>query len=317
MREEQVPLLMGTISRRLSCLLTAGILQVAACAMSPGEATHTGSPARSSPTNGGSSIAYLASDGPGKDDTDVFVLSLRSMVSTPLTALGSAEVFDPKWSPDRGTVAFGLRSGGESEDIYAVGADGHDLRQLAAGSSDQWSVSWSPDGHEIAYLDAPSATEPTILKILDLGDGSISDVRTFPVGTNMAAWDPSGAVIAVVANGRLWFQPASGGTPKRGPQVPGDVSQVSWSPTGELLVSTGARHSGPPPWPRGRALFVANGESVRLLEAPRANFVGGAWAPSGGRLVLQHLGPHGKLTLDLVSSDGRVLRSLVEGWDPD
>src|SRR6266540_4328898 len=54
----------------------------------------------------------------------------------------------PTWSPDGRFIAFG-GGGWETPDIYTIGSDGADERDLGLGAD----LAWSPDGSRIAFVD--------------------------------------------------------------------------------------------------------------------------------------------------------------------
>ncbi|WP_054566390.1 serine/threonine-protein kinase [Frankia sp. R43] len=88
------------------------------------------------------------------DDQSIYVLSvgdgdLRKLAGSPVPGAGAVE---PAWSPDGGTVAFGVSTGGG---IYLVNADGSGLRQAAGPGS--WHPSWSPQGALVYVQDGGAA----------------------------------------------------------------------------------------------------------------------------------------------------------------
>ena len=68
----------------------------------------------------------------------------------PSTPLGLFFQTDPAWSPDGGTIAFASKRSG-SFDLYAVSADGGDMRRLTSTKEDDDEPTWSPDGERIAF----------------------------------------------------------------------------------------------------------------------------------------------------------------------
>ncbi len=79
--------------------------------------------------------------------------------------------FHPTWSPDGSTVAFVTERNlpvGNSE-IYAVDADGANVRRITHNRViDDWPA-WSPDGRQIALARGPSAYRPEIFVITPSG----------------------------------------------------------------------------------------------------------------------------------------------------
>jgi len=57
----------------------------------------------------------------------------------------------PFWSPDSTRIIFNsTRDAGETDDVYAMKADGSDVRRLTQNDIDDTYASWSPDGRKIA-----------------------------------------------------------------------------------------------------------------------------------------------------------------------
>ena len=55
----------------------------------------------------------------------------------------------PRWSPKGDAIAFTSRQG--NHDIWAVSADGSNLRRLTAGPGSNESASWAPNGRHLVF----------------------------------------------------------------------------------------------------------------------------------------------------------------------
>jgi len=102
----------------------------------------------------------------------------------------------PVWSPDGSKIAF---DSGEPQrtgnaEIYVLGADGKDLKQLTDHSKIDAQPHWSPDGQWIAFMSEQSGNRDIwIMK----ADGSQKTQLTFDPGTDVwPRWSPDGTKIA-------------------------------------------------------------------------------------------------------------------------
>lgn len=138
---------------------------------------------------------------PGADfrcPTDLYAVDAGGGNITRLTTDPVAD-YQPEWSPDGSRIAFVRAFNGTATAIYAMDADGTDVRPVSShqGGSD-FSPSWSPDGTQVVFaairneewgiwvVNANSTDEHVIL-----GPAPYVD---FPV------WSPDGTFIAFVGN---------------------------------------------------------------------------------------------------------------------
>ena len=78
----------------------------------------------------------------------------------------------PSWSPDGTKVAFARRPTYDSTaQIYVIGADGSNERQLTTDGYANRAPSWSPDGTQIVFARRPTASSPSQLHVM-AADGS-------------------------------------------------------------------------------------------------------------------------------------------------
>lgn len=123
--------------------------------------------------------------------------------------IGPEIVFDlpsvssPSISPDGAAVAH-IRSRISREtmqtesQIWTVGFDGGDERQLTAGPRDGAPL-WSPDGSQIAFLRAAEVDAPRQIWLLPLAGGEAQRLTDLPYQVTACDWLPDGsALIAVV-----------------------------------------------------------------------------------------------------------------------
>lgn len=119
----------------------------------------------------GSQIAF-AWDGdppPGSKGFDLYVKVIGSENLLRLTRR-SSELISPAWSPDGTQIAFHRKSGAD-RGIYVVPALGGPERKLRAiriDSAPDTTISWSPDGKWIAYVESLPTGEEARVRLLSV-----------------------------------------------------------------------------------------------------------------------------------------------------
>ena len=115
----------------------------------------------------------------------------------------TAFVGSPVMSPDGATVVFSvgryeLESGTSWSEIWAMAADGKNLRQLTRGRHHDSSPIFSPDGSTLAFL---SSRDEDVSQIyfLPMSGGEARQLTSFPGGVSDLVWSPDGTHIAVTA----------------------------------------------------------------------------------------------------------------------
>lgn len=170
------------------------------------------------------------------------------------------------------------------------------------------SPSWSPDGSEIAFVQAWGSTGAVVLV-------RASDLRLQRVVRTkilmQVAWSPTGDRIAYAASDGVFVIRRDGGSRRR----LGAGAGLAWSPDGSRLAFDSS--SGGP-----IRVAKADGRGARKVTAGRYDG-SPAWSPDGQRLVFSRSPTAGAdPSLFVVGSDGNGLHSLgVQGaaaaWSPD
>ena len=176
-----------------------------------------------------------------RDGTNrIYTAGIDGGDETMLVDLGSDHATQPAWSPVEDVVAFARfarpvarTSVGPTtqKGLWVVRVDGTGLRQLVASASAQ--PAWSPDGEELAYVDAEG------LRVLHVASG---EVRMVAATANVPRWSPDGRRLAFgrVVDGReqLFVVNADGSGERRLVASDAYDSLPEWSSDGESIVFT-------------------------------------------------------------------------------
>lgn len=135
----------------------------------------------------GGALALSRPDGLGI--VQVYVLRLSDGGTTQLT-FGTASAVLPTWSPDGKTIVFGSGSA-----LYAVPAQGGDVRAIPLPVQVDGGASWSPDGGRLAFVASTGQVWTANT------DGSGAHQVTYTLlgpgsSPERPSWSPDGALIA-------------------------------------------------------------------------------------------------------------------------
>lgn len=210
--------------------------------------------------------------------------------------------FEPSWSPDGSTIAFvqNVRSAGGQEfpQVWLVGSDGTNSRQITTVAMGAAQPAWSPDGMTLGIVLAEYANKEqqpvvtrSVIGVLDISTGSITVLGEDPAyRDSRPTWSPDGA--------RLAFQRELPSGP--GQQLFADIWTIEADGTDAMRVITGGDGSwaGEPAWsPDGQLLaftmsgdiYVANLEGTalrRLTEHPGEDSLP-SWSRDGAAIAFQ------------------------------
>lgn len=174
------------------------------------------------PTVAPSGLVAFASDRGG--DFDIFAMYSEGR-TTRLTHFEGDET-QPVFSPDGSRLAF-VHGG----DVFVMGADGGDLRNVTDHPTADADPSWAPDGRRLAFS-SDRGGSPEIF-VTRLGSGKA--VGLTHSGANSAPdWSPDGSRIAFVHANEIHLVSARG---RNETVVAAGLSEPAFSPDGDELAT--------------------------------------------------------------------------------
>lgn len=190
-------------------------------------------------------------------------------------------------SPDQSTIAIATSKGLV---LYSLKTLEH-LHTLDEGEN-AYSLSWSPDGKYLA-VGPIKPFEDTGQAVLEIWDTSTWKLTEMPGFTDHMknerfihlAWKPDGSTLAISTDmhGVIVVDVKTGQITSQQTGFAGSVLDVSWSPDGTRLVSTGDMAYSVRRWK------VGNADAVRLFDRRASNPMEVAWLPDGKRIVSGHV----------------------------
>jgi TolB protein len=218
-------------------------------------------------------------------NTPKVAVAAESTVPVPLSRVVDHE---PAWSPDGSQIAFVSNRNGAFK-VYAMHADGTELRQLTQGLAEDDAPAWSPDGASIVYVSMRDG-DPEIYVMR--ADGSADTRRTRDPGVDIhPQWSPDGRSIVWNSsrNSRNRAEPETievftmraDGSDVRQLTRGGISTYASWSPDGSRILIRKQLDDG------NSEIFVMRPDGTELTNLSRDSAFDGwpAWSRDGKRVV--------------------------------
>ena len=280
----------------------------------------------------GRQIAFISLGTGDEDTSSIYVMNadgsnMKQLTDHPPGGWG------PSWSPDGRRIAFIGSLGTGDEDtpaIYVMNADGsgvtrlvdYDDEALAISGTSNLSLSWSPDGRQMAFTSFGTGDEYNSAIYVMNADGS--NVRQLTDHTNYAmspVWSPDERQIAFTSFGTgddttsvIYVTNADGSNVRQltdNSEFAGSCLSLSWSPDGQRIAFTSLEED---TW----AIYVMNadGSDVTHLadSAGWGAFFSSAsisWSPDGQEIAFTSPGDEGTSIISIANADGSGVRELT------
>jgi TolB protein len=193
--------------------------------------------------------------------------------------------------------------------IWLMGTDGGEKRELATGVDLNASPSISPDGSQIAF--AGSTSGNTDVYVIGADGKNLRRLTTTRALEASPAWSPTGRQIAYTSDQtgtpQIWLLDAEGTGARRISLAGNWNDEASWSPDGARLAFA-CRNEGDF---NICVMNVATGETVQLTSEGSNGRP--SWSPDGQKIVYQSRRGSTTQIYTMDAADGANKRVLTEG----
>jgi TolB protein len=235
---------------------------------------------------------------------------------------------NPAWSPGGDRIAFTSNRHG-NEELYVMDADGRNVKRLTRNRVADFAPVWSPDGRRIAFVRRAAAAGGEVFVMNADGSGPARRISPRAVrdhGSYSPDWSGSAGNRIVFSSGALTpenaelyvVRPNGTGLQRltftRGDaETLGDDGFPAWSPSGRRIAFTSNRTNDNEIW-----IMAASGQGQRRLAGlPGRDDTHPTWSHDERRLAFSSRDARGRAAIYLVGLDGKGLRRLTAGDEPD
>jgi TolB protein len=231
------------------------------------------------------------------------------------------QYFTGERGPFDSQIAFLSTRAGRLKDVFAMSANGDDVRRVTSDNTLHLSPSWTPDGRALVLTSYHSGNPDLFSLILPAGKQTkLSSLRGLNLG---GRWSPDGRRVAVTieydGNPEIALLNPDGSLLRRlTDHWAVDVSP-SWSPDGQQLAFCSDRSGAPQIY-----IMDANGGGVRKVSTAGNYNTSPSWAPKGDRIAYASR-IAGRFQIFTVKTDGSDVRQVTNtagsnedpSWSPD
>jgi TolB protein len=219
-------------------------------------------------------------------------------------------------------IAFVSTRGGRAKEIWEMGFDGEDARQLTRNGTINLSPSWSPDGRELLFTSFKDGTPR--LYLMEVASGRTRTLLQGAGLTNGGRFSPDGNRVAVSreqgrGDSEIVVIGRDGGVLRQATSGAGIDVSPAWSPDGGRIAFCSTRAGSP-------QIYVgdAGGGSARRVTGSGSYNTSPAWSPKGDRIAYTgRVG--GRFQVFVVPASGGEPRQITSSggdntdpaWSPD
>src|SRR5581483_360999 len=219
-------------------------------------------------------------------------------------------------------IAFVSTRAGRAKELFEMGFDGEEIRQLTRNGTINLSPSWSPNGHEILFTSFRDGRPK--LYVMDVASGRDRVLLEGPGLTNGGRFSPDGDLIAASreeskGDSEIVLIDRGGSIVRRLASHGGIDVSPTWSPDGHQVAFCSTRGGSP-------QIYVtdAGGGTVRRVTYSGSYNTSPAWSPRGDKIAYTgRVG--GRFQIMVVSASGGEAQQLTSSggdnidptWSPD
>lgn len=206
-------------------------------------------------------------------------------------------------------------------DIYAVSADGSNLRNLTNNNVSDFAPAWAPDGGSIAFHSLLDGDEE--IYVMNLDGSNLRKLTNNFVNDREPVWSPDGQLIAFWSDSNgtwdIFVMNADGSNRRQLTSDFADDFDPAWSPDGTRLVFASNRNG-------NDDIYIVNvdGTGEQQITDHRANDRLPAWSSDGEQIAFMSE-RNGNGEIYRMNADGSNQQNLTEHptwdtqpvWSPD